>query len=135
METEKKLADILFSNNVLGELDTLSDNNFELSDRKQVSLFHKLLGKRIEERLNNQFGGCMALIDEKFGESAVKVAEQFICSQQFRHVREDLVPGTQDSPARFEIAFLNFILTTKNQNIDFLTEFGDIFLQELLLGY
>lgn len=131
METEQKLADIIFGREPLNELLRQSDEAFAGTDPKQFALFYSKLVKRLEERLSHQFGACLALLEEKTGLTQQQVAKEFVCSSEYRAVREDLTDLNQSSPARFEMAFLNFILRTQSHHEFFLAEFCDIYLREL----
>lgn len=134
METEQKLARAIFGHEPLTELLRQSDDAFRSTDPKQFAMFYSKLLKRLEERLSNQFGACMALLEEKCGLTQREVAKEFVCSPEYRLVREDLTDLNQSSPARFEMAFLNFILRTQSHREFFLAEFCDIYLRELAIS-
>lgn len=130
---EQKLADILFGADPLKDPRLQSDSCFAATNHKQFGLFYARQLKRVEERLSQQFGACMALFDEGLGLSPAQVAKAFTCSAEYRQVREDITDLDMTSSARFEIGFLNFVLRTQEDQADFLTEFSDLYLRELAM--
>lgn len=133
MELEQKLADILFGENPLARLEAESGEAFLKTSRKQFGLFHTLIIKRVEERLSQQFGACMALLQERQSLDPILFAREFIKSPEYRQVREDLTAQTDLSPCRFEMAFLQFVLRAHEKSPTFLEEFGEIYLHELAM--
>jgi len=106
---------------------------FEKTDAGQVLRFHARMLKRVEERISAQFGGSLALIEERTGQTAKAFTESFACSAEYRLVREDLNDQAADSESRFEIGFLNFVLRSFAKDAAFIEEFGEIYLAELAL--
>lgn len=132
MRAEQQLADLIFSRSPFDELNRIG-GDFERTDRVQVGRFHARLLKRIEGRLSAQFGGCLALLEEKTGRPQKETAADFAFSPEHRSVREDLSEAGADSESRFEIAFLNFILRSHEGSPALIQEFSEIFLAELSL--
>jgi hypothetical protein len=131
MELERKLADLIFGNDPLRSLESQTDEAFRVVDRKQFALFCARLVARVSERLSDQFGGCLGLIEERYALSPALIAKEFIASTEYRAVREDVTQANETSPVRFEIAFLHFVLRTKVDDPSFISEFGRLFLVEL----
>ncbi|MES2854735.1 MAG: hypothetical protein V4692_02675 [Bdellovibrionota bacterium] len=134
MEAEKKLADLVFGIDPLSSLEKETDPLFSVTNRKQFNLFRSRLVSRVEERLSHQFGACVALIEENQGTTPNSLATEFVQSNEYRHVREDVTDENGSSESRFEIGFLNFILRTRNENPELIEEFGAIFVHELAAG-
>lgn len=130
MRTEQRLADLIYSRNPTAGL---IGAEFENTDAGQVLRFHARMVKRVEERISTQFGGSLALLEERTGQTAKAFAEDFACSPEYRLVREDLNEQAADSESRLEIGFLNFVLRSFAKDAAFLEEFGEIYLAELAL--
>jgi len=111
------------------------EKSFLSTDRKQFALFHARLIHRLEDRLSQQFGACLALLEESLGLKPLPIAKDFAASPEYRLVREDLTDTLQTSTARFEIAFLHYILRIQEDKPLFVEEFSQIFLHELALDF
>lgn len=133
MDIESKLADLLFGPNPLNQLKQVEHPYFQSIDEKQFRLFHTRLLKRLEDRLSQQFGACMALLEEALGLTPAQIASEFVTAPEYRQVREDLDNLDQASPCRFEIAFLSFVLRSKVSHTSTINEFSEIFLRELAM--
>ena len=128
MRLEQQLADLVYSSDPLTRL---TGPEFENTDRKQVSQFHSRLHKRLGQRLSAQFGGCLALLEEKTGRAHGEIAAVFASSPEYRSVREDVQDPMAET--RFELAWLNFILRNFESEPTLLAEFSEIYLTELSL--
>ncbi len=133
METEQKLADLIYSANPLVELANNLSVEFAVTDQRQFALFHLRLLQRLEERLSQQFGASLGVLEERTATKSEQIAKSYAQSPEYRQVREDLTPDIQVSPQRFEIAFLNFISRLHAHRPDVLADFSDIFLCELAM--
>jgi len=133
MNIEQRLADMIFSLDPDSQLENSSEKSFLSTDRKQFALFHMRLLHRLEDRLSQQFGACLALLEKSLGLKSLQIAKGLAASPEYRLVREDLTDTLQTSSSRFEIAFLNYILRTQEDQPLFVEEFSQIFLHELAL--
>lgn len=131
MEEELKLANLVFGLNPVIQLEHETAPCFQSTNREQFSLFYSRLIKRTAERLSDQFGACVAFIEEKTGWSLLQLAKEFVSSEEYRAVREDLTEQLQNTSARFELAFLEFVQRTYQSQPEFLQEFESIYLLEL----